>query len=156
MRFWDYNLATFLPSLSFLQIFSYTHPGLLQSNGLFLLLLLLLLIFIACIFVHMHIYSKYDLSVCMFLPVCMLSVLTIWQPIGVLFPGVKLQLPFPHFFSYLCVGLKSYRFFSIQFGMLIGLVLVQLTFGQSYWWNFMHIDSDVTRIQKSHSKLPDP
>lgn len=44
----------------------------------------------------------------------------------------------------------------IWFGMLIGLLLVQLTFGQSYWWDFMHIDSDVTRIQKSHNKLPDP
>jgi hypothetical protein len=44
-----------------------------------------------------------------------------------------------------CVCLRSHVLFSIQFCIPIGVGLIQLTFGQLCWWDFMSAVSDVTR-----------
>lgn len=54
--------------------------------------------------------------------------------------------PIPSFSSLpmvLCVRLSLHGLFSVQFGMSIGTILVQLMFGQSVM--FVHVASDVTR-----------
>lgn len=40
---------------------------------------------------------------------------------------------FPQLYKVLYVGLRTYRLFYVQFGMSIGVILVQLIFGQSCW-----------------------
>lgn len=44
---------------------------------------------------------------------------------------------------------------SIHFSMSVVIVLVQRRSGQSHWWDFLGVASDISRKQ-SHSKLPAP
>lgn len=70
------------------------------------------------------------------------------QSIGVFFPE-KHHLYCSQFFSVVyntfCRTEDSWAF-PIQFGMFIGVVLVQFKFVQSYQWDFTHVASDTTRI----------
>lgn len=43
-----------------------------------------------------------------------------------------------------------------DFFMSIDVILVYFIFGESCWLDFMDIDSDITRRQKSHIKPSDP
>lgn len=55
------------------------------------------------------------------------------------FPGVPIVLS---------GGLRPHGIVSVRFGMVIAVVLVQLTLEQSYWWDFMGVVPDITRISQ--------
>jgi hypothetical protein len=46
---------------------------------------------------------------------------------------ISLEPSFPQLSNVLYVGLRTYRLSHVQFGMSIGVILVQLMFGQSCW-----------------------
>lgn len=87
-----------------------------------------------CIYIYVPIYnllSPYDVT-CMY--VCRADHLV---------PGNLSQLSSVAYSS--CVCLNPHGLFSIQFGMSIGIILAGYTFGQSCWWDFMGVSSDITR-----------
>lgn len=51
---------------------------------------------------------------------------------------------FPQLPIDLCVGLWHWGLLLVQFGMPIMIILVQIMSGQSWWWDFLCVASDIT------------
>lgn len=94
---------------------------------------------INCMHIHVHTYIYKTCSTHVMLLVCTFSELTIWhQKNHCALPWGRPLLQVQH-------SSVAYGLFLVQLGMFIGIYLVQLTFGQSFWWDFMSIAFDIAR-----------
>lgn len=95
----------------------------------------------ACIFTYIRI-STYVCSVCRRLPICMFSGMTVWHwtTVWCARPWGGPPLPLP---AFVCVG-WGFRSFSSP-SMSVDVILAQLTFRQSCWWDFAGVASANTR-----------
>lgn len=100
-----------------------------------------------CVCIHTC-FSKYNLF-CPYNVTCTYPFRIVRESLSTYSSLGKTTSPAPLSFSHLpivlCIGLGPHGFCPVQFGQLVDVMLVQLTFGWSCWWHFMGIASDVTR-----------